>query len=350
MQRQAIRPVSARQRRQDPIRHYTRDWRIGSEPVAEQTKKKGATHGRLARRLAVNANDRRNRRPGNMTRSIPRRDFSLALLSMGLSATDASAWEQRPLEVGLLPNLSVRTLMAQYQPVREYLQRTLRRAVQLSTAPDWSVFHRRVMAYEYDVMVTAIHVGRLAQLDRNYRPLVQLVPDIDCILACAQARPLASVSDLRGKALVLSNPQSLVAVRGLHWLAGNGLRRDRDFSIVHTPTDDSAGNVLVRGDAAAALISGGEFQAIAEPVRGQLRVMNRFARVPGFIVMVSPRVGADDVQSIRAALLAFNERSVEGRLFLARTGLLGVRAMPAGLMETMDPLMSETRDLLAVAS
>ena len=85
-------------------------------------------------------------------------------------------------------------------------------------------------------MVTVIHVGRLAQLDRNYRPLAQLVPDIDCMLACAQARPLATVADLRGKALVLSNPQSLVAVHGLHWLAGNGLRKGRDFSIVRAST------------------------------------------------------------------------------------------------------------------
>jgi len=285
-----------------------------------------------------------------MTRLIPRRDFSLALLSMGCSATDALAREQRPLELGLLPNVSARTLMAQHQPLREYLQRALQRAVQLSTAPDWSVFYRRALAYEYDVMVTAIHVGRLAQLERNYVPLVQLVPDIECMLACAQARPLASVSALRGKTLVLSNPQSLVAVQGLHWLAGSGLRKGRDFSIVQTSTDDSVGHVLMRGDAAAALISGGEFQAIAEPVRAQLRVMSRFARVPGFIVMASPHLAADDARAIRAALLAFDARSDEGRLFLARTGLHGVRAMPAGLMETMDPFVAEIRDLLAAAS
>lgn len=285
-----------------------------------------------------------------MTRSIPRRDFSLALLSIGLSATAASAPTQRPLEVGLLPNVSVRTLMAQYQPLREHLQRSLQRAVQLSTAPDWSGFYRRALALEYDVMVTAIHVGRLAQLDRNYRPLVQLIPDIDCILACAHARPLASVSALRGKTLVLSNPQSLVTVQGLHWLAGQGLRQGRDFSIVRTSTDDSVGSVLVRGDAAAALVSGGEMRAIAQPVRGQLRVMNRFARVPGFIVMASPRLPADEVRAIRAALLGFDAHSDEGRLFLARTGLHGIRAMPAGLMETMDPLVAQTRGLLAAAS
>lgn len=287
-----------------------------------------------------------------MTRSIPRRVFSLALLSIGLSvkATAASARTQRPLEVGLLPNVSVRALMAQYQPLREHLQRTLQRAVQLSTAPDWNSFYRRALALEYDVLVTAIHVGRLAQLDGNYRPVAQLIPDIDCMLVCAQARPLASVSALRGKALALSNPQSLVAVQGLHWLAENGLRQGRDFSVVRTSTDDSVGNVLVRGDAAAALISGGEMQAIAQPVRGQLRVMSRFARVPGFIVMTSPSLPADDARAIRAALLGFDAQSEEGRLFLARTGLHGVRALPAGLMETMDPIVTQTRGLLGAES
>ena len=56
------------------------------------------------------------------------------------------------------------------------------------------------------------------------------------------------------------------------------------------------------------------------------------------------------VRAIRAALLAFDARLDEGRLFLARTGLHGVRALPAGLMETMDPFMPEIRDLLAAAS
>ncbi len=275
--------------------------------------------------------------------------FCLVLLSSGFPARRALAQAQPSLEMGLLPNLGARTLVAQYRPMREYLEHNLGRSVQLSTAPHWSAFHQRVLAYEYDLMVTAIHLARLAQLDRDYRPLVQMMPDIECLLVCAAARPLGSVAGLRGRTLVLSNPQSLVAVRGLHWLAEQGLERERDFRLARRSTDDSAASALVRGDAIAALVSSGEFLATPEPLRMQLQVVSRFARVPGFVVMASPRLEAQTAQAVRTALLAFDGRSAQGQSFFRQTGLQGMRALPDGQMEAMDPLVASTRALLQEA-
>lgn len=286
-----------------------------------------------------------------MTRSIPRRAVaSLVLLSGGLAAMPAMAQAQRPpLELGLLPHIAARTLLAYYQPMREQLARALGRPVQLSTAPHWSEFHRRALLYEYDLMVTAIHIARLAQLDRDYRPLVQFMPDTECLLVCAAARPLASVSALRGHTLVLANPQSLVAVRGQQWLAEHGLRPGVDYKLMRVPTDDSAGSVLVRGDAIGALVSSGELRASAESVRKQLQVVNRFAEVPGFVVMASPRLADGEAEMARAALLALDARSAEGRAFLELSGLHSIRAVPDGLMASVDPLLGATRELLSAA-
>ena len=275
--------------------------------------------------------------------------FCLAWLSSGFPARRALAQAQPSLELGLLPNVGARTLVAQYRPMREYLEHSLGRSVQLSTAPHWSAFHQRVLAYEYDLMVTAIHLARLAQLDRDYQPLVQMMPDIECLLVCAAARPLGSVADLRGRTLVLSNPQSLVAVRGLHWLAEQGLQQERDFRLSRRRTDDSAATALVRGDAVAALVSSGEFLATPEPLRMQLQVVSRFARVPGFVVMASPRLQTQTAQAARTALLAFDGRSALGQSFFRQTGLQGMRVLPDGQMEAMDPLVASTRRLLQEA-
>lgn len=284
-----------------------------------------------------------------MTHAIPRRALtSLVLLSGGLAALPAMAQAQRPaLELGLLPHISVRTLVEHYRPMREHLERALGRPVQLSTAPHWSEFHRRALQYEYDLMVTAIHIGRLAQLDRDYRPLAQFLPDIECLLVCAAARPLVSVAALRGRTLVLANPQSLVAVHGRKWLAEHGLLQGSDYTVIRVPSDDSAGSVLVRGDAIGALVSSGELRATPEAIRMQLQVVSRFAQVPGFVVMASPRLAADESDAVRAALLALDARSPEGRDFLALTGLQAVRAVPDGLMASMDPLVGATRELLS---
>lgn len=286
-----------------------------------------------------------------MTLSIQRRDFSVAVLSSCFLPDLLMAQAQGPLEMGLLPNISARTLLSQYQPMRDYLARALQRPVHLSTAPDWSVFHGRIAAVDYELVATAPHMARLAQLDHGWMPLLQMLPDIKAVLVFAADRPMTAISELRGKTLVLSNPLSLVAMRGLHWLADNGLQQDKDFKTIVIPNDDSIGNVLGRGDALAAVVSAGEFRAIPEGLHHQLQILTIFAEIPGFMIVASPRVGADQARLIKTRLMEFaSARSGEGAAFLAATGFSGMREIPPGLMASMDVYVNTTRDMLARAT
>lgn len=251
------------------------------------------------------------------------------------------------LEIGVLPNISARTLLSQYQPMRQFLRRELQRPVQVSTARSWTTFHERTLAFEYDLVVTGAHLARLAQLDRGFVPLLSCAPDIKALVVVAKSRPLREIGELRGQTLVLSNPQSLVTMRGMRWLAEAGLQRDRDFRIVQTPTDDSVGNVVVRGDAVAAMLSGGEFRAIPEAVRDQLAVLTTFAEVPGFILLASPRLSPEEMRTLRESLLRFAQSSEEGKAFFASTGFATLRDIPPGLMESMDGYLEATRRALA---
>ena len=112
----------------------------------------------------------------NITR---RRALALAAISAGVTSLRAEVLATAPLEIGVLPNISARALMAQYQPMREFLERELKRSVQVSTAPNWVAFHQRTMADEYDIVITASHVARLAQVERRYIPILVYVPDIN---------------------------------------------------------------------------------------------------------------------------------------------------------------------------
>ena len=286
-----------------------------------------------------------------MTHTIQRRGFSAAVLSGCLMPEAALAQAMAPLEMGLLPNVSARTLLSQYQPLREYLARVLQRPVHLSTASDWSMFHQRMASTEYDLVATAPHMARLAQLDHGWQPVVQMLPDVQCLLVFAAARPIASVAELRGKTVVLANPQSLVAMHGMGWLATRGLRSGQDFGFVLTPTDDSAGNVLLRGDATAALISAGELRSMPEAVREQLRTLTAFAEVPGFMILASPRIDAAMLRQIRHHLLAFADASPsEAAAFMRATGFTGLREIAPGVLRSMDVYVQATREKLVKAS
>jgi phosphonate transport system substrate-binding protein len=278
---------------------------------------------------------------------LHRRTFCLALTcGWALPRTGSAQSPDRPLEIGVLPNISARVLLAQYQPMREYLTRETGRPVQISTAPNWQAFHQHTLALDYDVVVTGAHLARLAQLDRGFVPLLSYLPNMKGLLAYAGTRPIQRVNDLGGQTLVLSNPQSLVTFRGLQWLAENGLQRERDYRTINTPTDDSVGNVVLRGDATAAMLSGGEFRAMPEAVRAQMQILTTFAEVPGFVVMASPRLPAADAQAIRQHLLRFATSSDEGRQFFEKSGFTALREPTPGLMESMDPYVSATRRML----
>jgi phosphonate transport system substrate-binding protein len=278
------------------------------------------------------------------------RRLCLALPALALYPAVGRAQAPKPsaaFEVGVLPNLNARLLMAQYQPLRDFLQRELGRPVQVSTAPGWSAFHQRVVARDYDLLVTAAHMGRLAQLEGGYRPLLSVTPDIKGLVITAPARPLRQIGDLRGQVLALSNPQSLVTLRGMRWLQEQGLHRGRDFQTIATPTDDSVGNVVLRGDALAAMCSGGEFKAIPDAVRSQLAIVTPFTEVPGFLYLVSPAASAAQAQALKELLLRFSQHADEGRAYFAATGFTSLRELPAGLMEALDPYVEPTRRLLA---
>jgi phosphonate transport system substrate-binding protein len=285
-----------------------------------------------------------------MKNAIRRRSFCMTMLSS--CAVPDLAWSQTgaPLEIGVLPNISARVLLGQYQPMREYLAREMSRPVQVSTAPSWTAFHQRTLALEYDVVVTAANLARVAQLDRGYAPLLSYAPTIKGMVVCASGKPIKTVAELRGQTLALSNPQSLLTLRGMQWLAENGLRRDTDFTTLNTPTDDSVGSVVVRGDAIAAMLSGGEYRAIPDAIKAQLQVLTTFAEVAGFVVLANPKLSAAQARAIKDHLQNFATGSDEGKAFFASSGFTGMREPAAGLMESMDPYVESTRRVMATPS
>lgn len=286
-----------------------------------------------------------------MTAALTRRHTLSLLAAAGVAPAAWSQGQARPVDIGVLPNLSPRVLLTQYQPLREFLEKRLQRPVQISTAPNWTAFYQRTAAHEYDLVVTAANMARVAQLDSGYSPLVSYAPQIKGLIVMAKAAPMRSIDDLKGGRLALSNPQSLVTLRGMQWLADQGLKRDVDFRTVATPNDDSVANLVLRGECIAAMLSGGEFRAIPENAREQLALFTNFADVPSFIVAASPRLGGTAAASqVQQALLDFAAGSDEGKAFFAATGFNGMVAVAATAMQSLDVYAADTRRLFAGSS
>jgi phosphonate transport system substrate-binding protein len=277
---------------------------------------------------------------------VRRRIFEAAAVVALAFAAVLPAWAQSasspPFRIGVLPNVSARIILTQYQPMRQYFERVLGQAVEIQTAPDFKTYYQRTVAGEYDVAVIAANLGRLAEKDHTLAPIAIYDPPIPGLLVTTKSRPVKTVEELRGKKLAMANPQSLVVLRGLGYLKERGLEAGRDFATTVTANEDSLSQLLASNEAPLAMMSMGEFRLLREAIRNELEIFAEFARVPGFLVMLGSKVPATTGDKIKAAFVDFGENA-EGKAFFEATGFRAIRAPTAAELDSLDAFLADTR-------
>jgi phosphonate transport system substrate-binding protein len=267
-------------------------------------------------------------------------------LGTGVASAQTAQPAEAAFNIGVRPNVNARLILTQYQPMREYFQRELKRPAQIATAPDFRQFHQATQRGDYDMVVTAPNLGRLAQVDAKWEPLAMYEPKIPALLVALASNTDAHPLQLRGKSLALANPQSLVAMVGVKWLQAQGLELGKDFKPVVTANDDSLGTVLNTGEAPLAIMSMGEFNAKPEALRKTLRIVTEITRLPGFLVMTNPRLPAAEKQRLKQLVLAFPQTD-EGRAFFTLSGFKHIRDVGEAELKQLDEVVNDTRKGLA---
>lgn len=249
--------------------------------------------------------------------------------------------------IGVLPNVSARLILASYQPMREYFERELKQRVEIATAPDFRSFSEQTLKGEYQMVIIAPNLGRVAQLDGNWEPLAIYEPKIPGVAVSLASNADNSPAQLKGKGLAMANPQSLVALVGLQWLRSQGLQAGTDFNTTVAANDDSLGSMLRSGETPWALMSMGEFRAKPEALRQTLRIVHEFARLPGFYVMGNPKLPAAQRQRLRALILQF-PRTEDGKRFFTLSGFADIREVADADLKFVDPFNDITRKALGL--
>ena len=183
-------------------------------------------------------------------------------------------------------------------------------------------------------------------LGPGYRPLLAYEPRIPAILIAAKGADSTLNPLISGKTVAFSNPASLVAFEGQGWLSQRGLEAGRNYQTLAVRRDDSVGSAILRGEAAAGILSMGEFRAHPEAVRDQLTVVATMTEVPSFIVATRKDLASAQVDAIRTALLAFSQGSEEGRQFFQRSGFRAISPIADKDLAGLDAFVDRTRKAL----
>lgn len=246
-----------------------------------------------------------------------------------------------PLTITLAPFLSPASLLAAFRPLREHLERTLARPVEMRTTRDFRSLCESVRQQEQDAAMLPAHLARLAIADWGHRPLAATIDSLDVVVLVRRDSSAKTPADLRGGTVAMLDPLALTATVGRQWLQDQGLLGA--VTVQTAPSINSALFALDRGDAQAVIAGHTQLFGLSVSTPRSDRVLATLRGIPGPIYVARPGLAAADFEALRAAMLSFRHDATR-EVTAANSSL---HAVPAALLDQLEPLAAIARRTLA---
>lgn len=249
------------------------------------------------------------------TRSV----LGMSLLGLALTGMAGHAWAadaRASVEIAIAPFLPVRTMVRNYEPLRLYLEKRLRRKVLFISAPDYKTYNQRILQRDYAYLITVANAAYLAQAEAGYVPLLRPANSTEPVLVVAKNNPLERVTDLRGQTIALPDRLAIVSMQAMTMLREAGLDPERDVALKYLPNHGAAVNYVVAGEAAAAIVSNRALEQMPAASRDPVRVVRSWppGAAPGIVYLASPQVPPADAARFTRAVLDFAASPAGGAL------------------------------------
>lgn len=267
------------------------------------------------------------------------------LMAIAMLLPGPARAEDRVLTVGIVPYLTPNVLMALFQPLRVYLEKQVGCPVELYTAPDVKSFVRRTLKPDFDLVITAAHHARLAELEGGYLPLARFTGPLHAAVAVGRDSPLRELKDLKGRRIAVTDRTILVTIVTLKALADLGIG-DKDLRLVAVNSQNTGLITVGRGDADAAVIAHFTLDQSPPEQREGLRILYQSPVLPNVTLLARPTLAATELEAVRRALARF-PKTPEGQDFLQKSRFLGMAPADETFMKRLDPYLAETRRQLA---
>ncbi len=275
------------------------------------------------------------------------RIFAAALFSLNVLATHA-AEQNVGLEIGIAPYLPVKNLVQIYAPLRDYLQVQLNEPVTIVSATDYKTYYQAIQKRQYSTIITISNIGYLAWVDAKYTPLLQPINFTQPVVVVGKIQPFVHLADLRGKTISMTDPTGHLSMQGKQMLHEAGLEADRDINIIHMQNHGAAVNLVIAGEATAAIVSNRAFMQMAPAVKEQVKIVYNWEKgsAPGVIYMSSPDMPPKRREQIKKAILEFAQNTPEGKKLMTDMGYGGLQNIAPADLEKLAPYGALLRNIL----
>lgn len=256
---------------------------------------------------------------------LKRRTLNAALASAALAllvphAALAQGASPARLRVALLPDENASTLIQNAQPLKQYLERTLKKEVEI------------VVTTDYSSMIEAMRFGRIEVAyfgPFSYVLAKSKAPDIEpfavgvergsptyqSVLIATAGGPVAKLDDVRGKPFGFGDQASTsshLAPRA-HLLKKVGLDGEKDYRPVHLGTHDAVARAVQAGQVPAGALSKPILDNLVK--RGTVDAskivqLDLTAAIPNYPIVVQGKLAPELKQAIKKAFLEMNDKEV----------------------------------------
>jgi len=252
-----------------------------------------------------------------------------------------------PLRFGVVPYLPARRLAVLFEPVRAFFERQLQAPVQFHLAPDYAAHLDMLRRHDYDLTADALIFSRIAQRQFGYLPLARTQAPLQPVLVTRRAgAQVRELSALRGQTVAVSDGLATLTVIGTRYLRDSGLRPGTDVRLRIAGSHANAMQLVLLGQAQAAVVSLTALRQVDPAVAAQLQVIRELpAALSAVVYLLAPRL-AHLAPTLAPALLQFANQQAAGQAFVQELGHQGL--LPVGPeLAQVDPLVVEFYRLLA---
>lgn len=228
--------------------------------------------------------------------------------------TSSAPADEDVLTLGIIPYVSPGKLIKHNAVFSQYLEQKTGRKISILTAPNFNEFIQRTKNGEYDLIFTAPHHGRYAELHDGYQRIAMTRNNIQGYFLVSKDSPYQRIEDLRGKTLAVMPPTTILTQMTLAQLRQHGLK-DSDYKIIRTSTHSNSIYSVLNHDSDAAVTGVKIWLRLNSKDKEQLRVLDTTEKVPGFMLMGNKTLSAETIKQLQTLLIRFDS-TPEGQKYI----------------------------------
>lgn len=244
------------------------------------------------------------------------------------------------LTLGVFPYISANQMMEQLSPLIKRMEEALGKKIIMVSAPDFMSYVDRTTKGEYDLVLTAPHMGRLAEKRDGWQRVVQSGQKTATVILVRKDSGIQRLEDLGGKKIAVGNTRSVTYLLAEEALAQKGITLNKDMKVFETATFSNVVQSVFLGEAdagATPTLLWDKWEHVNAEQHSQLREIYRAKpATPSFLVMANPIITQETIRTLSKSLLSFQE-TPEGKAFFQKSQFESFLPLDDATMASIDP-------------